>query len=113
MKRYRIKTAAKSLGDLGSKMVGFRLDLEHRKLLYEQAERAGLRPNLFARYVVVQALRHPERISVIEEAVLQVADHIRQVRADTCVVTEALLVTAGGISQADAKSWVKAYLKPE
>ena len=110
MKSTQVKPEAKLLGDLGPQTIGFRLDNEHRKLLCEQAGRARMTPHEFARYVLIYALRQPERLGAIEEAILQLVELVDQVRSDQSTVTEALLVAAGGMSQSDAKEWVTQYL---
>jgi hypothetical protein len=113
MKSDRVKPEEKLLGDLGPQTIGFRLDKQHRLLLCEHAGRARMTPHEYARYVLIHALRQPERLSAIEEAILQLSAQVHQVRSDLVTVTEALLVTAGELSQPDAKLWITKYLKPE
>lgn len=113
MKSARAKSQAEPLDKLGPPTIGFRLDDENRRLLCDSAERAHMTPHEFARNVLIDALRQPERLSAIEEMMLQLAEQVHDVRADLAVVTQGLLVAAGGMSQADAKLWVTNYLKPE
>jgi hypothetical protein len=70
-------------------------------------------PHKFARYVLVEALHQPERISAIEQAILQLADRVDQGRCDLVTATQALLVAAGGMSQSDAQMLVAKYFQPE
>ena len=111
MKTARLKPEATLLGDVGPRTIGFRLDAEHRRLLCQQADRMRVTPHEFARNVLVAALHQPERLSAIEDAILQLAAQIQDFQSHLAKATELLLVATGEIPEQDAKALVNQALK--
>ena len=94
--------------------VGFRLgDEESRRLLGQRAARLGVSPHDLAREYVREMLQEREERAVLRAALGELHEQLQQFRADFAFAVQALLTSAGKVSEGQAKRWVEASIKPE
>lgn len=93
-----------------STTICFRLDAETRRVLDERAARLNLSPHDLARRYVMEVLQEAEERAALREAVTILNDHWEHFRGDFALAMEALLVSAGKVSVADARHWIEKCL---
>jgi hypothetical protein len=92
--------------------IGFRLDEEHKQVLFERAQSLKMSVHDLARHYVVQMLHETDERQRLIEAVVSLREEIIEARKDIAVSAQELLVSAGNASPAQSRSWVKANLLP-
>jgi hypothetical protein len=90
--------------------IGFRLELDQAGLLAERAARLGVSPHELARYYVVESLLAAEELAAVGNAVGIVHQQMQQLNKDLALAVEALLASAGRVSEKQARDWVKTML---
>ena len=89
-----------------SSTIGFRLDDETRRVLFERAARLQVSPHELARRYVIEVLQESEERIALREAVETLNADLDQFRSGFALAMEALLVSAGKVSVTDARDWV-------
>ena len=93
-----------------SPITSFRLEPDEAELLSERAARLGVSPHELARHYVVEALVASEELAAIGTAVNALLQEMHGLRQDLALSVEALLASAGEVSEKQAHSWVEASL---
>jgi hypothetical protein len=99
--------------DLHACGIGFRLDEQSERILTERARRLQTSPHLLAREYVLEILQQAEERAALREAICELYRAQQQFRSDFAFAVEALLTSAGEISQDEARRWVEKSLTPE
>jgi hypothetical protein len=111
MPRKRTKVTANGTDPLaGSVTIGFRLSQESRQLLVERAARLEVSEHQLARDYVTEMLHGRESQEALVELVCRLHQEIVELRKDIKVMGEALLTSAGKVTDQDAREWVQANL---
>jgi hypothetical protein len=100
------------VGTATSTTIGFRLDDETRRVLFERAARLQVSPHELARRYVIEVLQESEERIALREAVETLNADLDQFRSGFALAMEALLVSAGKVSVTDARDWVDKTLHP-
>lgn len=87
--------------------IGFRLDESDRQLLAQRAAQLGLSPHALARSHVLELLHAPEDRARLRQAVQQLDQELKALHADLLAIAEALLVSAGHVTDKDARAWME------
>ena len=90
--------------------IGFRLDDEHKMVLFQRARLLKMSVHDLARHYVIQALHEGDERQQIISAVVALRDEIREARKDVAVSTQELLISAGKGTLSQAREWVKENL---
>jgi len=90
--------------------IGFRLEPEQARLLAERAGRLGVSPHELARYYVVESLLASEELAAVGNAVGALHQQVQRLKQDLALAVEALLASAGQVSEKQARAWVEASL---
>ncbi len=93
-----------------SPIISFRLEPDAAQLLSERAARLGVSPHELARHYVVEALVASEALAAIGAAVNALLKEFYGLRQDLALSVEALLASAGEVSEPQAHAWVEASL---
>lgn len=93
-----------------SPITSFRLEPDEAELLSERAARLGVSPHELARHYVVEALVASEELAAIGTAVNALLQEMHGLRQDLTLSVEALLASAGEVSEKQAHAWVGASL---
>jgi len=93
-----------------SPITSFRLEPDEAELLSERAARLGVSPHELARHYVVEALVASEELAAIGTAVNALLQEMHGLRQDLALSVEALLASAGEVSEKQAHTWVEASL---
>lgn len=93
-----------------SPITSFRLEPDEAELLSERAARLGVSPHELARHYVVEALVASEELAAIGAAANTLLYEMQGLRQDFALSVEALLASAGEISEKQAHGWVEANL---
>jgi hypothetical protein len=93
--------------------IGFRLDDEHGKQLVKRAESLGVSVHELARHYVLLVLHEKDERTGIQKGMMALHQEMTELRKDVVVSTEALLTSAGKVSNANAKGWVRENFKIE
>ncbi len=93
-----------------SPITSFRLEPDEAELLSERAARLGVSPHELARHYVVEALVASEELAAIGTSVNALLQGMHGLRQDLTLSVEALLASAGEVSEKQAHSWVEASL---
>ena len=93
-----------------SPITSFRLEPDEAELLSERAARLGVSPHELARHYVVEALVASEELAAIGTAVNALLQEMHGLRQDLALSVEALLASAGEVSEKQARAWVQASL---
>ena len=91
-------------------MIGFRLDDEHKMVLFQRARLLKLSVHDLARQYTIQMLHETDERQQIISAIVALRDEIREARKDVAVSTQELLVSAGNSTVSQARGWVKENL---
>jgi isochorismate hydrolase len=92
--------------------VGFRLDKEHKRVLFERARLLKMSIHDLARQYVIQMLHEADERQQIISAIVALRGEICEARKDVAVSTQELLVSAGRATVSQAQGWVKENLAP-
>jgi hypothetical protein len=93
-----------------SPITSFRLEPDEAELLSERAARLGVSSHELARHYVVEALVASEELAAIGTAVNALLHQMHSLRQDLALSVEALLASAGEVSEKQAHAWVEASL---
>ena len=93
--------------------VGFRLEEEPLRALAERAARLNLSPHELAREYVLEALSEADERRALREAVGALHQQYDVLREDMALMAEALLISAGKVSEKEARDWVKRNFESE
>ena len=105
MPRQRLQPKAQP-GVLLPANIGFRLDPASLCVLAERAKQLGVSPHKLARRYLLEILHEPEERAALREAVVALHQQVTGTREDIALATEALLASAGKVSDAEARAWV-------
>jgi hypothetical protein len=92
--------------------IGFRLDETSLRVLCQRAARLNVSPHELARHYVEGVLQEAEERAVVRDAFAQLQENLNHFRRDFAVAVEALLTSAGTVSEEDARQWVSEGLHP-
>ena len=101
------------VGTQSSSTIGFRLDDETRRVLYERAARLNLSPHELARCYVIEVLQESEERVALRAAVETLNANLDHFHSGFALAIEALLVSAGKVSVSEARAWVDKSLHPQ
>jgi hypothetical protein len=87
--------------------VGFRLDEAALGELARRATQLGVSPHALARHYVLEQLRAAEIRTEGYDTVAKLQAEMGALRADWALAVEALLVSAGQVSAAEARVWIE------
>ncbi len=90
--------------------IGFRLDPESNRVLVERAAVLGVSPHELARIYVCEVLQEPVERAAMREAAIEIFSVLTQFRQDFAFSVEAMLISAGKVSQSQAQDWVEEHL---
>jgi len=91
--------------------IGFRLDVEHGRVLAERAKTLGVSVHELARHYVLLMLHENDERSEVRDAIRALHQEIVEIRKDVVVSTEALLTSAGKVGASASRDWVRENLK--
>ena len=94
----------------GSPNISFRLQPDEIHVLAERAARLGVSRHELARHYVVEALAAAEELAAVGAAVSALHHEMLGLRQDLALSVEALLASAGEVSEKQAHTWVEASL---
>ncbi len=100
-------------GAPASVTIGFRLEEEYLCALVERAARLNVSPHELAREYVLEALSEGEERKALREAVGALHQRYDVLREDMALMAEALLISAGKVSEKEARDWVKRNFESE
>jgi hypothetical protein len=86
--------------------IGFRLDTESVEVLASRAKLLRVSVHQLARYYVQLALAQENETLNVGEKIETLGEAFIEMRKDVAVATEALLTSAGKVSDQNAKTWV-------
>lgn len=89
--------------------ISFRLDDPSSRVLAERATRLGVSPHELARHYVLEILQQAEERAALREAVVALHKEITGFREDIALATEALLASAGKVTDQEAHAWVEEH----
>ena len=92
--------------------ISFRLDETSIRLLCQRAARLNVSPHELARHYVEEVLQEAEERAVVRDAFAQLQENLNHFRRDFAVAVEALLTSAGTVSEEEARKWVSEGLHP-
>ena len=104
-------TAARELS--GPATIGFRLDEASLRVLSHRAARLKVSRHELARHYVEELLHEPEERAALRAAVEALHHHLHEFRRDFSVAVEALLTSAGKVSEEEARKWTADGLHPD
>ena len=108
MSRTQFRAASETPGRANPPAtIGFRLDEESSGLLSARARSLGVSPHELARHYVIELLHEPDERSALRAAVASLSELITRMREDQVLGLEALLTSAGKVTEKDAHRWVK------
>ena len=90
--------------------IGFRLEPEAAEALAERADCLKVSPHDLARYYVVEALAASQHLSAMGVAIQTLNQELDGLRGDLALSVEALLASAGEVSEKQARAWVEGTL---
>src|SRR5262245_30136393 len=90
--------------------IGFRLDEESLRLLQQRALRLGVSRHELARHYLVETLSEKEERALLRQAIFQLSQELQGLRQDLSLAAEALLASAGQVTDKDAHRWAKGNL---
>jgi hypothetical protein len=93
--------------------VGFRLDDEHKLVLFERARLLKMSIHELARRFVIERLHEADERQQLIGAMLGLRDEVAEARKDIAISTQELLVSAGRAKFSDAQGWVAENLIKE
>ena len=93
--------------------VGFRLDSECDKVLFDRSKTLGVSVHELARHYVLLMLHDSDERAEVRNAILALHREIIEIRKDVAVSTEVLLTSAGELSPAESRDWTRENLKVE
>ncbi len=93
-----------------STMIGFRLDEAAADVLTARAGRLGVSPHELARQYVVEALQLGEHLAAIDQRLEALHERAQSLQEDLVLAVEALLASAGQVTEKQAREWVKTNL---
>ena len=96
-----------------SKTISFRLQAEEEELLSTRAGRFGVSKHDLSRLYVLEMLGQGEERQVLREAVTALNNEISSLRKDVSLSAQALLSSAGKVSEEKARKWAEENLNPE
>ena len=91
--------------------IGFRLDEEPRRVLAERAAGLGVSPHALARQYVLEILGEGEERVALHHALKTLIEEAGQTHESLALGIEALLSSAGKVSEDNARAWVDQHLK--
>jgi hypothetical protein len=91
-------------------MIGFRLDEAAAEVLTARAELLGVSPHELARHYVVEALQLGEHLAAIDQGLEALHERAQSLQEDLALGIEALLASAGQVTEKQAREWVKTSL---
>ena len=92
-------------------VITFRLDESSLRILLDRAARLNVSPHELARHYVEELVHAAEERAMLREAFAQLHENFTAFRRDFAVSVEALLTSAGTVSEEDARKWVTEGLK--
>ena len=92
-------------------VISFRLDESSLQILLQRAARLNVSPHELARHYVEELVHETEERAMLREACAQLHENFNAFRRDFAVSVEALLTSAGTVSEEDARKWVTEGLK--
>ena len=87
--------------------VVFRLDSDNVQELSARAEKLGVSIHQLARHYTLEALGEKEKRRLEQQAIYALQQEIATLREDLTLCVEVLLVSAGKVSENDARDWVR------
>lgn len=90
-------------------VIGFRLDEESSAVLCHRAAALGVSPHDLARRYLIEVLHEPEERAALRAAVVALHQEITGTREDIALATEALLASAGKVTDQEAHAWVEEH----
>ena len=91
-------------------MIGFRLDPETAAALSTRASALKLSPHELARHYVVKALQDSGVSDDVQKSLEQFSADLFAMRRDLVISVETLLLSAGALSEEEAREWVRRNL---
>jgi hypothetical protein len=91
--------------------IGFRLDTAPLAILVERAARLGASPHALAREYVVEALEQVVERNEVHQTLRSMLDQAARHSDNLALAVEALLCSAGKVSQDTAHAWIETNLK--
>lgn len=91
--------------------IGFRLDEEPLRVLVERAASLGISPHVLARQYVLEILGEAQERSALHHAIKTLIEETGQTHESLALGVEALLSSAGKVSEDSARDWVDQHLK--
>lgn len=93
-----------------STVIGFRLEPELAEALAQQAKALGVSPHELARHYLVEAMGLAGELHSLVSGVTALHHQIQAFRHDLSLGVEALLASAGQVTEKDARAWVESSL---
>lgn len=93
--------------------IGFRLEAQEIAILSERAEKLGVSPHELARSYVLELLGASEERTALREGVVTLHNVIGLLREDLALSVEALLISAGKVSEEQARKWAEENLNTD
>jgi len=105
-----LASARLSCSSRKSACIGFRLEQELADVLAERARALGVSPNELARHYLVEAMGLDGELHSLVSGVTALHHQIKALRQDLSLGVEALLASAGQVTEKEARAWVESSL---
>lgn len=103
--------SARSEAGSGSATVGFRLEAESLHILVERAATLRVSPHALARRYLIEILSEGEERVALRHAINGLRQELAQTQESLALAVEALLSSAGKVSETNARAWVDKHFK--